>query len=485
MAKGRKQYQHDYYLKRKAEKQAIGNADLSQIQDILETKRKPIFSGNGGGFMSFAGPPKASDGVSDQTVLNQFSSWTYTCASYNGASVASANLRLYVVSDENDSKEFLHKTIEKGSQFLNYVKNESSVKTLAKIRSAVNLKEIVDHPLLDLLQNINPNNNNFETFEETSIFLDMVGNSFWYIAKNAMGVPVEIWLLKSQHMHIIPGKTASSFIKGYVLKQSSGKEVFFKPDEIIHFKTPNPNSNYYGKGCAQAAISAINRFNMMDASEGARLKNMGRPDFAVKYKNGKIDSSEIKKVEKMWNSAFGGPNKAGKIKVFDEDWDLETLGFTPKEMDYLKSRVWSLKEIAAAFGIPYPILDATDVKKATSELSEYWYAKNAVLPRITRIEEKLNEKLVPMYDPTGRMFLLYDNPVPRDKAQLTIEHNAYITSGVLSINEVRRSLQLPAYEDEKFDMPFASGSNSSKSTETVETVEEPVVPVKEDDTDEE
>ena len=462
MSKSRKQYQHEYYLARKAAKEPVAVEKQKRIFGNTNAGASKVVGGSGS-FFSLAGPPKGGL-VTEQTIMDQFKSWVYICSSINGSAVASATLRLYAVSGEGDSRKFLHKYADKDDSFLNYLKNESSVKSLAKIKQAQNVVEIVDHPLLNLLQNINPNNNNFETMETTSIYLDLVGNSYWYVVRDALGVPENIWLLKSQNLQIVPGK--NNLIKGYLYSPngsfmiSDSKDmVKFRPDEIVHFKTPNPNSIYYGKGCAQAVIGAVNRFNMMDDSEGARLRNMGRPDFAVKYKNGKIDSSEIKKVERMWNAAFGGPNKAGKIKVMDEDWDLETLGFAPNEMEYLNGRVWSLKEVAAAFGIPYSILDTSDVKKATSELSEYWYAKNSVLPRITRIEEKLNEKLVPLYDPSGRMFLLYDCPVPRDKAQLTAENNAYVESGVKTINEVRISLQLPKYDDPLFDEPFAKGKS--------------------------
>jgi len=490
--KSRKEYQHQYYLQRKANASTASTAStaIEKRRSLGVTNAgasKVIGSNSGGGYFNFAGPPK-NGLVTEDSIMSQFKSWIFICSSVNAAAVASATLRLYAVSGEGDSRKFLHDHVEKDASFLNYLKNESSVKSLAKIKQAQNVVEIVDHPLLSLLQNVNPSNNNFETFETTSIYLDLVGNSYWYVARDSMGVPQNVWLLKSQNVKIIPGK--NSLINGYVyspngfgFSNSNSGAIRFRPDEIIHFKTPNPNSIYYGLGCAQAVCGAVNRFNMMDESEAARLRNMGRPDFAVKYKNGKIDSSEIKKVEKMWNAAFGGPNKSGKIKVFDEDWDLETLGFMPSEMEYPAGRVWSLKEVAAAFGIPYSILDTSDVKKATSELSEYWYAKNSVLPRITRIEEKLNEKLIPQFDTSSRMFLLYDNPVPRDQAQLTSENNTYIESGVKTINEVRLSLQLPKYEDELYDEPFAkgkvftdnmsgfgqeSGSKPSKPTEETE-----------------
>lgn len=480
--KSRKEYQRAYYLRNKEKKAQAASAAKEGSTNAGVQKIN-----GGGGYFNFAQPIHAGQ-LSEESIMRQFKSWVYICSSINGSAVASATLRLYAVTSPGDKKDFLHPYIQKGSGFLNYIKSESSVKSLSKIKQAQDVVEIIDHPLLNLLQNINPNNNNFETFETTSIYLDLVGNSYWYIVRDSMGLPVNIWLLKSQNVRIVRGK--DNLIKAYlynpngpIYNDSSAGDQIFNPNEIVHFKTPNPNSIYYGKGCAQAVSGAVQRFNWMDDSEGARLRNMGRPDFAVKYKNGKIDSSEIKKVEKMWNSAFGGPNKAGKIKVMDEDWDIEPIGFSPKDMEYQTGRVWSLKEVAAAFGIPYSILDTSDVKKATSELSEYWYAKNSVLPRITRMEEKLNEKLVPMYDTSKRMFLLYDNPVPRDKAQLASENDMYIENGVKSINEVRLSLQLPKHKDPIYDEPFAKGKvfTDNMSGFGQESGSKPAKPTEEDE----
>ena len=187
---------------------------------------------------------------------------------------------------------------------------------MAKVRTAEDVVEVVDHPLIDLLTNMNAFNNNYESFELTSMYLDMLGDCYWWIRKDEFGMPEEIWVLQGQFMQIVPAKR--NFIKGYVYGQSKGGSygnnkdlIKFKPDEIIHFKTPNPNSMHYGLGAAQAVIDAISRMNGMDTSEQARLNNMGRPDFVVGYQGGKLDSKEIKKVERMWNSHRSIQNRAG------------------------------------------------------------------------------------------------------------------------------------------------------------------------------
>lgn len=395
---------------------------------------------------------KTQSKLTEKEAVQQYKSWTYTCANINAVGVASQKLRLYAVIPEVQRFKCLHPIRSITSKQYDYLINESTVKDSIRTASPLDVVEITVHPLLDLLREINPNRNNYETMEEVSIGLDLVGNSYWYVPKDALGMPKAIFNLLPQFVTIVPGK--EKMIKGYLYGASDRDLIKFKESDIIHFKTTNPNDLFYGLGPAQAMATAINRQNMMDLSESSTLRNQGRPDFIVKYK-GNISEGDLRDTEKAWNLAYGGPNRTGKIKVMDEDWDIKTIGFSPQEMNYIVGRQWTLKELSAGFGVPVTMLDTTDTKKATSELAERWHAKNGIRPRLKRIEQKLNEKLVPFYD--DRIFLAYDNPVPEDRMLELRTNDMYIRNGVSTINEVRRELNKLPYDDEKFDMPFAGG----------------------------
>jgi len=471
-----KEYQKSYYEKNKKK---IKEYQKSRYHAQKETKMKDLAGAVSAApksmtesFFTINQPNKVNP-LSPSNIMTQLRSWIYTCSSINASAVASQDLRLYATVEEAANNKFLHKTLPVSKQKFEYIK-ETTYKSMARVRTADDVVEIVEHPLIDLLQNMNAFNNNYEYFELTSMYLDLIGDTYWYIKRDNFGMPDEIWVLQGQYMKIVPAKR--NFIKGYLygqLKDGTKNDglIKFKQDEIIHFKTPNPNSLYYGMGAAQAVMSAISRMNSMDTSEQARLNNMGRPDFVVGYKGGKLDSSEIKKVERMWNNAFGGPSKDGKIKVMDEDFDLETLGFSPRDMEYLSGRVWSLKEIAGAFGVPYSMLDSSDAKKATSEIAERTYAKNTILPKITRIAEKLNEKLVPLYDPSGRMFLQYDNPVPEDRELLLKENTEYVKGGIITVNEARLRMGLAALGTE-YDIPRSNVTEKELTQEAPKAEEE-------------
>jgi hypothetical protein len=61
----------------------------------------------------------------------------------------------------------------------------------------------------------------------------------------------------------------------------------------------------------------------------------------------------------------------------------------------------------------------------------------AIGPRLQRRDEKLNEQLVPLYDPTGRLFLASEDPVPENFDDNMKQLELFLKYGVLSINEVR------------------------------------------------
>jgi hypothetical protein len=61
----------------------------------------------------------------------------------------------------------------------------------------------------------------------------------------------------------------------------------------------------------------------------------------------------------------------------------------------------------------------------------------AISPRLDRRDEKLNQQLVPLFDPSGRLFLASEDPIPADADQATAQKELDPKYGVVTINEVR------------------------------------------------
>ncbi len=347
----------------------------------------------------------------------------YSCVTINATTVAGTPLKLYVAKGSKEKTFKYAETKPVGKRQKDFLFSEASLQPY--LRKAVDIEEVVDHPFFDLLRNVNGFNNQFDLKELTTVFLELTGNSYWYIPSAGLGAPSEIWVLYSQWMKVIPDP--KEFVKGYVLERGM-KTVKFEESEVVHFKYPSPHSEFYGMGPLMGAASSYELERDMTEYEKAMFRNMGRPDIALVSKTGLGKQEQRERLKTLWHSAYGGVKKAGKVALLQGDLEIKEFGFPPREMSYLAGRKKTKEQIANAFGVPMSMLTTDSVNLANAKAGNYQHAKNAILPRCRRFEEKLNEKL----------FCAFDNPVPQDVELRLKERESNLKTGYSSINEERQ-----------------------------------------------
>lgn len=367
-------------------------------------------------------------------LVRRYAGWVYACANISATTLASLPLRLYAARGAGEPKA---RCPARPVGKLETKRLRLRMAHKAEVSHAEELEEITEHPLLDLLKHVNPANNQFDLKEQTSQALDLTGNALWYLKPGPLGQPEEIWNLLPQLITL--KREPERGVVGYLYGRGAvGEQVKLSPDEVIHFRYPNPSDPWWGLGPVQAGIMAVARSEGMDTYEHATLRNMGRPDIAVVYKGGKLQEDERRDLELAWNNAYGGPDKAGKVRVMDEDYEVKDFGWSPREMAFLQGRNWTLKEIAAMFPVPVALLDTEQISRAPRsgmDGTAMFMGQYNTLPRSRRIEEKLNERLCPLYD--ERLFLAFDNPVPEDVAGELAADTALLNTFAVTINEVR------------------------------------------------
>src|SRR5262249_41134673 len=100
------------------------------------------------------------------------------------------------------------------------------------------------------------------------------------------------------------------------------------------------------------------------------------------------------------------------------------------------------EDIANAFHVPISFL-TTNTNLANLLASQSQHMALAIDPRLRRRDEKLNEQLVPLLDPTRRLFLASEDPVPIDMDAMIARKERDMKSGLVTINEVRSERGLP------------------------------------------
>jgi HK97 family phage portal protein len=354
-------------------------------------------------------------------LLTHYRNSVYTCASKNAQAVAASPLKLYVNSDQ---------------PYPNLRKGIDTRKT-----KTVNKEEIINHPFLELMKRPNGFQSWFDILEQIALYTELTGDSYLYISAGTLGVPSELWVLPSQYMRIVPSKT--KFLTGYLYGTSQANSVALKPEEIIHFKYPNPSNLFYGMSPLRAVYSSVLRKEHYDEYENALLKNNARPDFLLIPK-GRYTEEQARSLRIQWQQLYGNKYGRGKPAVASGDMDVKELGWGPKEMAYLKGHKITKSEIYCAYGVPETKGDLSAANRASAQVAEYQYMKDSIKPRLIRIENKFNNEFMPRYD--SRLFVEFDNCVPQDVEMEVKKQETYLKGGVLTINEIREEMGLPPVE---------------------------------------
>jgi HK97 family phage portal protein len=332
--------------------------------------------------------------------VEAFESFVYACASAISESVADVPLKLYY---------------QKGDE----------------------RKEIKNHIFFDLWQNVNPFMNNFELRELTEIHQLLTGNAYWYIVKNAIGIPQEIYIVPSQNMKIIPD--AQGFVKGYVYTAEGGNEIAFNPDEIIHFKYPNPMNSFYGMSPVIAGAYEIDANKYMLQYENNFFKNDARP-LGLLTSEQVINDPEADRMRARWESIYKGVDNAGKIAILGKGLEYKQIQMSQTDLRFIEGRNMTRDNILTIFRVPKTIVAISDdVNRANAEASEYVFALRCIKPKLKRSQEKINEKLLPMYKQAngGRLYVEYAENVPMNKELEVKNRESRLTHYITTINEER------------------------------------------------
>ena len=128
-------------------------------------------------------------------------------------------------------------------------------------------------------------------------------------------------------------------------------------------------------------------------------------------------------------------------------------------MDFIQGLRWSLEEVSRAYGVPRPLL--SDLERATFSnvnAAERFFWRNTMVPEMTFLAGQVTRKLLPMlgYENLEMQFDLSSiEALAEDENARTTRETQLLDRGVLTINELRRTRNLP-------DVPWG---NTPPSTE--------------------
>jgi phage portal protein BeeE len=223
-----------------------------------------------------------------------------------------------------------------------------------------------------------------------------------------------------------------------------------------------------------AAIEKIRIARKEDAHINSMLENMGRPDAVWSPKGdsegGGIGSAEAQRVRSAFKASYAQAGRGGLL-VSEFPGTLQPLQWAPQDIVEIERAQAIKTDICNAFGVPDAKLERNAANLAAAKTADYAHTKDAGVPRCLRSEETLNARLVPMFDPSGRLFVAYDSPVRDDEVFLFEQSRSAAESGALTRNEIRASIGMSP-------VPWGDAPLAPAGMVAVDTAGRPLTPGK-------
>jgi HK97 family phage portal protein len=372
-------------------------------------------------------------------LLAELKNTAWACASINAGVCATFPPKLYV-------------TTMRGQAAPRCLTRAVHPDTSARLRAATHLtpfthkavavEEVVDHPLLTLLRQVNPVHNAFDLWELTELYLEVQGCAYWLFEFDPrLQIPSAIWTLPA---HLVTPRRAlnSTNLIDYYEFRGGGAIERFPPERILHFRFPDPRDPYTSglsplRACYEQAVLT----SEYAAMKRSLYENTGLPSVLI-TPEGVADEAERKRIELGWQQKFARGGQ-GQALVAEEGFKVHVLSRSMGDLAALADMKATKEDIANAFHVPLPFLTG-DTNLANMQAADHLHKTLAIVPRLRRRDEKLNEQLVPLFDPSGRLFLASDDPTPANNDFVLRQEQADLRAGVRTINEVRSSRGLAA-----------------------------------------
>jgi len=445
---------------------------LVKISDVRNIKDSLVNGGSMNSVLDIFGDRFTDAGY--QYLIEQYRSWVYTCVDKIAKTVASLPLNLYTYQKEGkyidgmQVKQYIKHNVDKGEGRL-YLKQQHIDKV-----------KVENHPLYELLNRPNKISTRFTLWYDTMVKMELTGKCGWYIPRNGLRIPAEIWALpmyKTYDLTAIPD--SKEVLKGY--RYTNGQNTtFFDPDEIIFMRYPNPENPFKGMSPLIAQSYPYDIENYLMQQQYKLYKNKTLPG-VIFTTDKQISADKISTFVQHINNEFKGASKAGKPMVLHSGLKIDKpVGMTAKELMLEEISEFTRDKLLSGFGMPAGKLGLVkDVNRANMEALDKTYYQETIKPRSMLIEEYLENFLLPIYD--DRLTADFDLPSNEDREIVLRERIDNLQSGYTTINEERnRSGLEPVDWGDRPWLPFnviqpgqkkgdAPDKDSEKSSGIIET----------------
>ncbi len=309
--------------------------------------------------------------------------------------------------------------------------------------------EITDHPLLTLLDKVNPHWTYSKLIKMTSYSLDTYGVCYWGLEAPVGGMPTEIWWLDPTKVEA--HKSPTNYISGYTYKGENGKTAVYKPEEMVCFMSPNVNDEFTPLSPLSVLRIGLEIKQAMQIYNRAFFSNYGAPSVTLET-DGNPQPAEAIAALRSFEKITRGADRAHSTALLPAGIKAKVLAMSQKDSEFIEGGKVLTYDVCRVYAVPPPLIasmDASTYNNINMYRKALW--ENGLIPALCDMAGTLNEVLLPLFtkknDKNKGYFLEFDYADVEALQQNQLErwriYEVQVGIGVKTINEIRAEENLP------------------------------------------
>jgi len=308
--------------------------------------------------------------------------------------------------------------------------------------------ELENHPLLDLINRPNPMQATSSFFESMTAFYCLTGNTYLEAARPGPSAPpLELWTMRPDRMTIVPGK--NGYPQSYCYSVGQNKRIFpvdfiKLQSDVLHIKTFNPLSDWYGMAPLEAAMLSLDQLNSASRWNLALLQNNATPSGVLQVMQspgnprGEITDVQYNRLQANIEERMSGPKNAKRPMILEGGLSWQQISADLVDMQFLEGKNVNASDIAQVFGVPLEILGLGQKTFQNYKEARLAFYNETVLPILDLFKGELNRWLAPAF---GDVYLEYDkDDIEALSYQREQKFNTVKDATFLTQNEKRESV---------------------------------------------
>ena len=319
------------------------------------------------------------------------------------------------------------------------------------------------HPLQALLDRPNKYESAQTYLEKAAVFKFAAGFSSSYINTGLGKEPLELEILPSQHINIVPDGTLHG-IKSFNLIMNS--KVEFMREQVLYWSYPNYSYNssgehLYGLSPVKAALKDIDANSQGKVGQAAMFTNQGAKA-AIYDKSGETTSAQAETTRDRIDEIINNNARAGSVTFLNGDMGLLQFGMSSTDLQLIQAIGLTKRELCNVWQVPPILMAIEDPTYSNLQEARKDFVTNSVWPECTSFDDQIKMQLLPMYGNDKTITVASDiSALPEMQDDMKQMADIFATLPVIIPNDILEAFKFDRQTDPNMEKVYIKNGYST------------------------